>query len=48
MKLGKISCHLMVSFGLVQNSEILDWAMAKVVKVNISVPYFENMNYGSS
>jgi len=34
---SKVDCKVLVSFGLIQNFEILDLAMAKVEKVQIAV-----------
>jgi hypothetical protein len=37
--LSKVDRKISVSIGLIQNFEILDFAMAKVEKVNIAVTY---------
>jgi hypothetical protein len=37
LSLLKVYCKILVSFGLVQNFEILGMAMAKIEKVNIVV-----------
>jgi hypothetical protein len=41
--LSKVDRKISVSFGLIQNFEILDLAMAKFKKVNIAVTYFPGM-----
>jgi hypothetical protein len=40
----KVDCKILVSFGLVQNLEISDLAMAEVEDVNIAVTYYNNEN----
>jgi hypothetical protein len=42
--LSKVYGKISVSFGLVQNFEISDLAMAKVEKVNIAVTYDKLLN----